>query len=114
MVVEILVNRIDRLLRGVLISIFVLLAGKVELLFRESCPFLEGLVQRHVLPLLGYDFLPLGLPQLLSHLDSPCLRVVHLGGHKDLRLELFDTLDSEVAGVSPLLLRLLGGVAGPR
>ena len=108
LVVEVLVNRIERLLRRVLISVFVLLAGNVELLLGESCSFLEDLVQRHVLPLLGYDFSPFALAQLLSHLDSPRFRVVHLGGHEDLRLGLFDDLDSEESGDYPYLLDWLG------
>ena len=103
-----LVNRVDRLLRGVLISIFVFLAGDVELLLGESCPFLKELVQRQVVSLLGYDFLPLVLPHLLSHLCSLCLRVVGLGSHEDLRLGLFSALDSEESSDYPYLLDWLG------
>ena len=108
LVVKVLVNRIQRLLRGVLISILVLLAGNVELMLGESCPFLEGLVQRHVLPLLGYDFPPLALPHLLSHLYPPSFGVVYFGGHEDLRLGLFSALDSEESSDYPYLLDWLG------
>ena len=108
MVVEVLVNRIHRLLQGVLISVLVVLAGNVELLLGESCPFLEDLVQRHVLSLLRYDFLPLGLAQLLSHLDSPCFGVVYFGGHEDFRFGILGDLDSEESGYYPYLLDWLG------
>ena len=63
-------------------SVLVLLAGNVELLLGESCPFLEDLVQRHVLPLLGEDLPPLTLAHLLNHLDPPRLGVAHLGGEE--------------------------------
>jgi len=52
-VVKILVNHLCRLLREVLLSVLVLLVGEVELLLGVSCSFLEDLIERHVLPLLG-------------------------------------------------------------
>jgi hypothetical protein len=51
---------------------------------------------------------PLALPQLLSHLDSPCFRVVNLGSHEDLRLGLFGDPDSEESGDYTYLLDWLG------
>ena len=73
-------------------------------MLKVSCPFLEDLVQRHVLSLFGYDVLPLALAHLLSHLDSLCFWVVHFGGQEGLRLGLLDDLDSQLSSGSLLLL----------
>ena len=83
-VVKVLLNRLCRLLRGVLISVFILLAREVELLLREPCPFLEALVSRHVLSPLGYEVLPLALAEVDRHLLPLLLGVVDLGGHEGL------------------------------
>ena len=93
-VFKVLVNRLCRLLWEVLISVLVLLAGEVKLLLRVSCSFLKDLTVRHVLPLLGYDVLPLALAHLLSHLYPLCFWIVHFGGHEGLRLGFFDDLYS--------------------
>ena len=81
-VVEVLGNRLCRLLREVLISVFILLAREVELLFGEPCPFLKGLVKRRVLSLLGYEVLSLALAEVNSHLLPLLFGVVNLGGHE--------------------------------
>ena len=86
------------------VGVLVLLAGEAKLLLGVSCPLLEDLVERHVLPLLGYDVLPLALAHLLSHLYSLCFWVVHLGGHEGFRLGLLDDLDSQLSSSSLFLL----------
>ena len=63
-------------------SVLVLLTGNVELMLGESYPFLEGLVQRQVLPLLGEDLPPLAPAHLLDHLNPLHLEVFHLGGEE--------------------------------
>ena len=83
-VVKVLLNRLCRLLRGVLISVFILLAREVELLLREPCPFLEALVSRHVLSPLGYEVLPLALAEVDRHLLPLLFRVVDFGSHESL------------------------------
>ena len=90
-------NRVRRLLRVVLIS--VLKGG--GLILREVTKrhprilFILSLhlIQCKVLPLLGYDLLPLLAAHLFSHLDPLRLGIVDLGGQEGFRLRLLDDLD---------------------
>ena len=78
---------------------------RVELLYRllsETQNLLGGV------PLLGEDFLPLAPAESNCNLFSPQSGVGHLGGHEGSLLRLLNDLYSEVTGVPPLLLRLLG------
>jgi len=94
---EVVANRVRRLLRVVLVSVFKdgrLILGKVaECQPRVLLLLSLHLVQCEVLSLLGYYLLPLLATHLLSHLDPPRLGVVDLGGHEDLRLGLLSSLD---------------------
>ena len=78
----------------------------VELLYRliSEAQNLPGGV-----PLLGEDFLPLASAESNCHLLSPQSGVSHLSGHEGSLFGFFNDLHSEVTGVPPLLLRLLGG-----
>ena len=51
-----------------------------------------------VLPLLGYDLLPLLAAHLFRHLDPCRLGIIDLGSHEGLRLRLLDDLDPHISG----------------
>ena len=59
-------------------------------------------VQSKILPLLGYELLPLTPAHLLSHLNPLRLRVVDLCGHEDLCLRLLDGSDRKYTSGSHL------------
>ena len=83
-VVQVLLNRLCRLLWEVLISVLALLPREVELLLGEACPFLEVLFSRHVLSPLGYEVLPRALTEIDRHLLPLLFRVVDFGSHEGL------------------------------
>ena len=60
------------------------------------------LVQSKILPLLGYNLLPLAAAHLVSHLDPPRQGVVILGGQESLCLRLLDGSDRKYTSGSHL------------
>ena len=89
LVVQVLVNHLQRLLRGLQISVAFQLVRELEVfllkvLLLEVLPLSLMLVGGQSLPLLGYLLLPVGFALVQDELLPLLHRVVHFGGQEGL------------------------------